>query len=77
VHLAGWRLDQGVLSTDPIGPDLPEALDFSGMDDLPTSAIHVQIEGDEPVDTMSPTTHRAGYDILNNFSGSLPSVWRL
>jgi hypothetical protein len=33
------------------------------------SAIHIQIEGDETVDNMSPTTHRAGYDILNEFFG--------
>ena len=50
-------------------PDTVEALDSSGTDDLPTSATHIQIEGDETVDSMSPTTHRAGYDILNEFFG--------
>jgi len=49
--------------------DTAEALDFPGTDDLPTSAIHIQIEGDETVDDISPTTHRAGYEILNEFFG--------
>jgi hypothetical protein len=39
---------------------------------MPTSAIHIQIEGGEitslsPLDEMSPTTHGAGYDIINGF----------
>jgi hypothetical protein len=50
-------------------PDIVEALDPSGTVDLPTSAICDQIEGDETVNGMSPTTHRAGYDILNDFFG--------
>jgi hypothetical protein len=49
--------------------DTAEALDFPGMDDLPTSAINIQIEGDETVDDISLTTHRAGYEILNEFFG--------
>lgn len=50
-------------------PDTAQGLDPSGTDDLPTSATHIQIEGDERVDDMSPTTHRAGYEILNEFFG--------
>jgi hypothetical protein len=63
--------------------DTAEALNSSGTDDLPTSAIHIQNEGDETVDGMSPTTHRAGYNILNEFfrqpaigSGSVSDVER-
>jgi hypothetical protein len=48
-------------------PDIPEALDSSGIDDLPTSATHIQ--GDEIADDMSPTTYSAGYEILNEFFG--------
>jgi hypothetical protein len=54
-------------------PDAAEALDSPGTDDLPTSAIYIQIEGDKTVDDMSPTTHRAGYNILNEFFGQ-PAV---
>jgi hypothetical protein len=58
------------LSIGRLSVDRPlETLDSSGTDDLPTSATHIQIEGDERVDHMSPTTHRAGYDILNEFFG--------
>ena len=39
--------------------DTVEAVDFSGTDDLLTSAIHIRIEGDETVDDMSLMTHRA------------------
>ncbi|PMD21287.1 hypothetical protein NA56DRAFT_703465 [Hyaloscypha hepaticicola] len=51
-------------------PDITEALESSGMDDLPISATHIQIEGSERVDDMSlPTTHYTGYNILNEFFG--------
>ncbi|KFZ16980.1 hypothetical protein V502_04811 [Pseudogymnoascus sp. VKM F-4520 (FW-2644)] len=49
--------------------DIAEALDSSGTYDLPTPAIQVQMEGDETADNMSPATHLAGYDILNDFFG--------
>jgi hypothetical protein len=50
-------------------PDIAEALESSGMDDLPISTTHIEIEGGARVEDMSPTTHRAGYDILNEFFG--------
>jgi len=61
----------GIPATSEPSVDCPdtEALDSSGTDDLPTSAAHIQIEGDGTVDDMSPATHRAGYDILNDFFG--------
>jgi hypothetical protein len=53
-------------------PDTAEAPDSSNTDDLPTSAIHIQIEGDEitsasPADDMFPMTHSDGFAILNEF----------
>ena len=50
-------------------PETVEDLDLQGTDDLPTSTTHIHIKGDKAVDNMSPTTHRAGYDILNEFFG--------
>jgi hypothetical protein len=50
-------------------PGITEALEPSTTDNLPTSAIHIQIERDRIVDDISPTTHRAGYNIIDNFFG--------
>lgn len=47
-------------------PDTAEGLDSSGTDDLPISATCIH-EGDEIVDNISPTTHGAGYHILDTF----------
>jgi hypothetical protein len=49
-----------------------EAPKSFGADDLPTSAIHIQTEGDEitnasPADDMFPMTHGDGFAILNKF----------
>jgi hypothetical protein len=53
-------------------PDTAKAPDSSNTDDLPTSAIHIQIEGDEITsallaDDMFPITHGDGFAILNEF----------
>jgi hypothetical protein len=53
-------------------PDTAKALDSSDMDDLPTFAIHIQIEGDEITsaslaDDMFLITHGNGFAILNEF----------
>jgi hypothetical protein len=69
---ATGTLDMGKLIISRLSvdcPDISKALDSSGIDDLPTSATHIQIEGDEIVDDMSPTTHSTGYEILNEFFG--------
>jgi hypothetical protein len=52
--------------------NIAEAPKSSGTDDLPTSAIHIQIEGGEitgasPADDMFPMTHGDGFAILNEF----------
>jgi hypothetical protein len=53
-------------------PDTAKALDSSDMDDLPTFAIHIQIEGDEItsislIDNTFLMTHGDGFAILNKF----------
>jgi hypothetical protein len=50
-------------------PDIPRASHSSSIDDLSTSATHIQIKGDRTVDDMSLTTYRAGYEILSEFFG--------
>jgi hypothetical protein len=52
--------------------DTAKALDSFDIDNLPTSAIHIQIEGDEItstllVDDMFLMTHSDGFAILNKF----------
>jgi hypothetical protein len=52
--------------------DTAKAPDSSNIDDLPTSTIHIQIEGDEItsallVDDMFLMTHSDGFAILNEF----------
>jgi hypothetical protein len=52
--------------------DIADPAKSSGTDDLSTSAINIQAEGDEitsalPADDMFPMTHSDGFAILNEF----------
>jgi hypothetical protein len=47
--------------------DIAQGLDPSDTNDLPISAIYIQIERDKRIDNMSPITYRTGYKILNEF----------
>ncbi|KFY43092.1 hypothetical protein V495_04165 [Pseudogymnoascus sp. VKM F-4514 (FW-929)] len=68
-HLSETSTDTSATST--VGTSEPttskSSVECPATYDLPTSAIQVQMEGDKIADNMSPATHLAGFDILNDF----------